>query len=43
MTLMKSPTGAYMNCYNQREVDVAKSKGWVVVVPIKTRKKRVAK
>ena len=30
MILMKSPTGAYMNCYNPREVSVAESKGWVV-------------
>ena len=31
MIRMYSPKGGYMDCYNDREVKVAESKGWTVV------------
>jgi hypothetical protein len=31
MILMFSEKGGYMNCYNAKEVERAKSKGWTVV------------
>jgi len=46
MILMQK-NGAFMNCYNPREVAITKTKGWelapVAPPPKKTRKKRVKK
>ena len=34
MILLKSPSGAYMNVYNDYEAKRAKARGWVVVEPV---------
>lgn len=45
--ILMTKNGAYMNCYNVKEVAVAKTKGWELApipAPVKkTRKKRVKK
>ena len=42
--ILMTKNGAYMHCYNAREVKVAESKGWSVAEPPKApAKKKAAK